>query len=240
MIKIISKLLVIAALVLPVQFIEASRKNKTLCSLLVCKCFQSNGTSTFNGPAIFNDTLTLGGVDLSSLVTLAEELADSDGALGTLVSSIIPYSSGLLTVATSFPGSVFPTTGLVMAFGSSNLEGIVDTGITARNTSYAFTVPAAGTLHHLRVSADSVYTLGAPATAFTLTYTLLVSHCTTGTVTAYTPTSLSATATITPPATAILAPGGAGCGSNAGSITVAAGDRVVLLVTPSVAIPTLQ
>ena len=163
--------------------LQASRKNKTLCSLLVCKCFQSNGTATFNGPAVFNDTLTLDGVDLSSLVTLAEELADSDGSLGTLIRSIIPYSSGLLTLGSGTLFSGLPTTGLVIAFGASNLEGIVDPGLTVTNTAYAFTVPRAGTLHHLRVSADSRYLLAAPATSYTLTYTVLVSHCVAGTLT---------------------------------------------------------
>lgn len=135
----------------------------------------------------------------------------------------------------------FPTSGILLGFGSSSLAALAEPALTLTNSAYAFSVPAVGTLHDLRVSVDTVYAIGAPSTGYTFTFTILVSSCTAGTVTPYTATALAASATTTAPAQPIivLTAGGAGCGSSATSIPVAAGDRVALLVTPSADIPAL-
>jgi len=227
-----SKLLLVALLAVPLQHMNGKDKTKKLCSLLVKKCLFVQGNEVING------TLTVGGANFNNLITLVNAIAGTTTitGLGTLVSSIIPYSSGLLTVGVNTPATI-PTTGLVMAFGSSNITGIaaVDPTLTVTETGYAFTVPRAGTLHNLQVSVDSAYVTSLGATPFTFTFTLLRSPCTSGVLTDYTSTGLSATATTTAPTSGLVGPiaGGAGCGSNAGSITVAQGDRIVMLVTPS-------
>ncbi|MFZ5953977.1 MAG: hypothetical protein ACOYT8_02625 [Candidatus Dependentiae bacterium] len=192
-----------------------------VCSLLA-NCVNINGT------------LTLNGTNINNLINISNIISSGS----PLVNSLVPFSSGLLTLGVDLPLGL-PTTGILLGFGSSNLADLVDPGLTVTNTGYAFSVPRAGTLHDLRVSVDSVYAIGAPSTPFSLTFTIIVSSCTAGTLTPYTATALAATATTTAPAQpiTILTAGGAGCGSSATSIPVAAGDRVALLVTPNIAIP---
>lgn len=130
-----------------------------------------------------------------------------------------------------------------MGFGSSSILPIsAPSGITPTTTGFAFTAPEAGTLFNLHVSVDSVYpiALGA-ATPVTFTFTVLQSSCSNGSVSSYTSTSLTTTALTTTPAgtifpLAILTEGVTGCGSSSGSITVAAGDRITILVTPSMVV----
>lgn len=217
-----------------------SRKNKSFCKICakvgsVCNLTTCNLT--------VNGTLTLGGVSLNNLTGLAGAIGPAGAAgtgtgLGSLVQSIIPFSSGLITIGTSIP-SPFPTTGIAMAYGSSGLEGLLANPVVT-NTAFAFTVPHAGTLHDLQVSVDSIYAASAPSTPFTFTFTVYHSACTAGTVTPYTATALTATASTTAPAQpiSVLTPGGAGCGSLAGTpVTVAAGDRIVMIVTSNAVIP---
>lgn len=186
--------------------------------------------------------LTVGGTDINNLVSTVNNLVTViGGATGLpVVNSLIPFASGVLTLGVNLPLG-FPTSGILLGFGSSSLAALAEPALTLTDSAFAFSVPAAGTLHDLRVSVDSVYAIGAPSTDFTFTFTILVSSCTAGTTTPYTGRGLAASATITAPAQPItvLTAGGAGCGSSATSIPVAAGDRVALLVTPSADVPTL-
>lgn len=203
-------------------------KKKKICRLIAKKaCINS----------LCANSATIGNLTATNSFTLGSGGGITTGS-GILFGSIIPYSSGLITLgSTEFPLGL-PTSGLVMAFGSSNLQGIVDPGVTVTDTAYAFTSPSAGTIHNLQVSVDSIYAVGAPSTPFSFTFTVLRSPCTAGSLTPYTSTGISATASTTAPAgpITILTAGGAGCGSSAASFAVAAGDRIVLRVTPNTAI----
>ncbi len=150
--------------------------------------------------------------------------------------AMIPYASGILAGIVAGDISVlFP---LVMGFGSSDPAiTLIDPVATISRTSFAFTVPAAGTLHDLRVSVDANFLLAAitpiPATAFT--FTLLISPCagTSGSATLpYVATGLNAIASF-PATTLPISPSTLlnACGTSTGSIPVSAGDRVVLQIT---------
>lgn len=188
-------------------------------------------------------TLTIDGVNVNSLTTLANIL----NAGIPLVRSVVPFGSGLISLATVpvFPQiATIPLTGLVMGFGSSSLvPAAVPTSIIPTETGFSFSVPEAGTLYNLRVSVDSTFAAAlATATPITFTFAVLHSPCVSGTVSAYTATTLTATALAATPAgtvfpLAALTQGATGCGSNiVNTVPVSAGDRITILVTPSIAV----
>ncbi len=244
------KLLLFTALVAPLQ-VNASRKCKTLCSLIVQNCLRVKGNEIVNGNLTVDGntstgSLTVAGVNYNTLITLATSIGAGTGApttgLGTLVSSIIPFSSGL-GAATAAPitltAGLAITAGYVIGFGDNALvtPGTLTSLLQSTYGSFAFSVPEAGTLHNLQVSIDAEYILASGATAYPFTFTILHSSAANGAANAYTATSLVATATL--PGTGAAAGSFSAYGSNAGSISVAAGDRIVLLIQPTVTIPTV-
>lgn len=205
------------------------RKKRKICRLIAKK-------ACINCLVARNETVR--NLTVTNSLTLGSGATITTGS-GATFGSIIPYASGLVTLgSTAFPAGL-PTSGLVMAFGSSNLQGTVDPGVTVTDTAFAFTAPSAGTISNLRVSVDSIYAIGAPATPFTFTFTVLSSPCTQGSLTPYSSTGISATASTTAPTApiSVLTAGGAGCGSSSSSFAVSPGDRVVIRVTPNEAIP---
>lgn len=224
------------------------KKCKKFCSISARKACIGDlrvNSLTVDDNLTVDGSLIVNGVDFNSLITIVNIL----NAGTPLVRSVVPFSSGLLSLAaeSSFPFiEAIPLTGLVMGFGSSSLVPVaVPTSVIPTQTGFSFSVPEAGTLYNLRVSVDSAFVaaLGAE-TPITFTFTVLQSPCVDGTTSAYTATSLTATATTTTPAGTIfplvaLTAGTTGCGSNAAGIPVAAGDRITILVTPSVEVSPL-
>lgn len=223
--------LAMSMLVLP--FRAFSEVNDPEVTKSKCKKFCSIIAGTACIGNLNADTFTLAGVPLNSLTTIATIL----NAGNPLVRSVVPFSSGLLTLAAvpTFPALLnIPTTGFVMGFGSNSLfsSGSPVPDISS-DTAFSFSVPEAGTIYNLRVSVDSLFLI---AGTFTYTFTVLQSPCVNGsTPSAYTVTTLTATATTT---AAAIGQGTTGCGSNTSvSIPVAAGDRITILVTPNAVVP---
>ncbi|MCL4360727.1 hypothetical protein M1446_00015 [Candidatus Dependentiae bacterium] len=190
------------------------KKCKKFCRLFVKECLKVCGNLIIGGNLTVGGTLTVGSTTISAAV---------------FGSSLIPFASGILgtTQITALTGS-----GLVMGFGANApLLALTGGPLIVTETQFAFTVPAAGTIHTLNVRADANFVgLTAPA-GFDLTFEILRSTCTAGTAAAYTVTPISTTVTITPPG---AVPGAvSACGSSAASIAVAAGDQIVLHVIPS-------
>ena len=156
------------------------------------------------------------------------------GPAGT--ASLIPFSSGVLSavaISASF-GAI--NGGVAIGFGSNAISTGLTAGVrTATLGGYAFDVPADGTLHDLRIGVDADYLASLVPSTPSLVFTLLNSACTTGASNPYTATALTATATLTSPGVSTAGVRSA-CGSNAGSIAVAAGDRIVVEVTSASAI----
>lgn len=247
----VQKMFKLSLLVVAMMFsceMFAKPKSKTFCNLAVLGNLCVRGNETINGNLVVGGTITCGGANICALAPLAAAVAaGATGAagapgtvglppLGTLVSSIVPFSSGILSVATT---PLTPTAPLAMAFGSSSIVPVgVPATLIPTETGFAFTAPAAGTLHNLQVSLDSVYALNIAAPVpLTFTYTVMRSPCVAGTFSGYVATPLSATTTL--PAGPLLSPlveAPTECGSNAGSIPLAAGDRITINVTPSAAI----
>jgi hypothetical protein len=209
---------------------------KILGNLTVGGATMVAGTSgiTIEGATTINNLTVNGPLTISSSGTVTNPNTLLTGSGAMLSSSLIPFSSGLVTVS-------FNTLGIpsYMGFGSSSINGPNFAVGSPIETSYAFTVPQAGTLHHLQATVDALYAASAfSAPQVTYTFTLLKSPCNAGTgcqslaPNPYTATSLSTTvcfAALTP-SPSVMLPFSA-CNQNNGSISVAAGDRIVLQLT---------
>lgn len=239
MIQKLGKVLLVLLVMVPLH-VQGKKSCETLCNLIVSRCLRVLNNEVVDGNLTVGGTFTLDGVSFNNLTPLATALGvpGATPSLGTLVSSIIPFSSGngvggvILNLATAG----LPTTGFVMGFGSDALltGPLVDPALTATYSSFAFTVPQAGTLYNLWGTVDANYLVTGSGT-FPFVYTIYHSSVVNGTPTPYTATTLTATATLTPPATT---PGlRSAFGNSATSLAVAAGDRIVLVVTPTTAIP---
>ena len=217
--------------------ITRSRKRKKFCSVIARNgCFGNLRAGNLN----VSGSLTVGGVNFNSLSTIINILNSGS----PLVRSVVPFSSGLITVGAA-PFLTIPLTGLDMAFGSSSLVPVAGPTVIPTKTGFAFSVPEDGTLYNLTVSVDSVYAIAlAVATPITFTFTVLRSPCVDGVISPYASTGLTATATTTTPAGTVfplvaVVEGVTGCGSNAAGIPVLAGDRITIEVTPSIPVTPL-
>lgn len=256
MVQKLGKALLALSVMVPMQ-VRSSKQCETLCNLIITKCLRVRGNEVVDGNLSVNGTLTVGGVNFSNLSGLAAAIgaAGTTGATGptgaaglsAVVNSVIPFASGNSTTVTGGVVTPFtlattglPTTGLVMGFGDNSLlTGAVNPGLTATYGSFAFTVPLAGTLHNLWGSVDANFLVGGIGTGpFPISYTIYHSSAVNGVTNAYTPTALTATATLTSPPSFISTALQTAFGNNlTTSLPVAAGDRIVLVVAPTTAVP---
>lgn len=247
MVRRIAQTLLVASLMMPMYMQTSSVKK--VKNLLVKRNLQVCGNANITGNLTVDGTITCGssGVNLCSLTSLAG-LAGAVGAagtpgtsgagLGTLVSSINPFASGVLTLGTF---GTIPLTGVGMGFGAATLLTGVAATDEITHAGYSFVVPAAGTLHNLAVSVNAVTTaLGLPA-ATPVVFTIYTSPAPAGTaITPPTYTASTLTATATLPASTALVQSLAASAASATSIPVAAGTRVTIVVTPGLAINLLD
>jgi len=121
-----------------------------------------------------------------------------------------------------------------MGFGSNQV--LAPPSSSVQFGHYAFTIPTAGTLSNLQASVDVHFTPSTAQVAWTYVFTIYRSPCVGGIVDPtipYTSTGLVATTTL-PATSTITYPIGqyvSACGTAAGPIAVAAGDRIVLVLT---------
>jgi len=145
MIKKLFKALLVVSLIAPIQ-VDASKKSKTLCSLLVQKCLGVEGNEVIGGNLAVLGTLTVAGVPLNNLVGLAGAIgpAGAAGAVGPVGPPGTPgipglggilgwgyiYNLGAQTVASEAPlvfDSNGPLLGITHATPSASI-GIVSAG----------------------------------------------------------------------------------------------------------------
>ncbi len=230
--KTFKSLLIVAAVITSSAF--ADRKNKEFCTVVIQKCLKVHGNETVDGNLRVEGNLRVDGLTtLNGGVTVATGALTVGGLpFPSAVQSIVPFSSGVVTVADLPAGAFLPANGVVMAFGNSSAVNGT-TAVAFTQSAFAFDVPHAGRLANLQVSVDPMYLVSVAGTAFPFTFTVIRSSCVNGVVTAYSATPLTATATITSPGTGALTQGPAGCGASAAgvSIPVAQGDRITILIT---------
>lgn len=237
-----------------------SNKSKTLGSLVVkCKLITSKlkvcgnaqilgnltvggttlvagtGGLNINGSTTINTLIVSGNTTLGGPVTFSNPTTSTLTASGTpSFSSLIPFSSGLVTVSITPATLGAPS---VMAFGNSFINGPDIAVNSPLQTGYAFSVPRDGWLHNLQANADLLYTINniTPAPQQNITFTLLRSpanfgcqHAVPNAYTALLSTTVCFSAFPSP--LGFLTPASSSS-QNAGSVAVSAGDRIVLQVS---------